>query len=421
MTQTYQRRLIDQQLDELMVQLPAILLDGPKAVGKTTTALQRAETVRRMDTPQDQLRYSADDGWITNGVPPILVDEWHRVPGAWDSIKRAVDDDGTGGRFLLTGSLPNRGTHSGAGRITSLRMRPLSFTERGVSRPTVSLGDLMEGRAEPLEGESDVTFEQYCYEISQSGFPGFRHLSGAAHREALLGYLERIIDTDLPELGVSLKRPATMRAWLQSYAAATGTLATWETIRDAANSGYSRAPSKPTVTPYRDALTRLRILDELPAWLPTHNQLSRVAQAPKHYVADPALALALLGYDGSWLMDSHSDAGPDSHRPLVGRLFEALAVLSIRVYAQTNSAQTFHFRQFEGRHEVDVIVQGQNDKLVAVEIKLGQTVESKDIRHLKWLQEKLGSRVADCVLVYSGPVAFRFEGVAVVPLDLLGA
>jgi hypothetical protein len=421
MAETYRRRLIDRQLDDLMMQLPAILLDGPKAVGKTTTALQRAATVRRMDAPLDQVRYSADEGWITRGVPPILVDEWHRAPGVWDSVKRSVDDDSAGGRFLLTGSLPTRGTHSGAGRITSLRMRPLSMAERMDSPPTVSLGDLLEGVAGVIEGESDVTFEQYCYEISQSGFPGFRHLSGASHSEALLGYLERIFDTDLPELGVSLRRPATMRAWLRAYAAATGTLATWEIIREAANSGYTQAPSKPTVTPYRDALTRLRILDELPAWLPTRNDLSRVAQAPKHYVADPALALALLGYDGSWLIDSGSDEASDSQRPLVGRLFEALAILSIRVYAQTNFAQTFHFRQFEGRHEVDAIVQGHNGKLLAIEIKLGATVESRDIRHLKWLQEKLGSQVADCVLIYTGPVAFRFEGVAVVPLALLGA
>jgi predicted AAA+ superfamily ATPase len=294
------------------------------------------------------------------------------------------------------------------------------MAERTETTPTVSLRALLEGTEGPIEGESDATFQHYCNEIAQSGFPGFRSYSGSALTEALAGYLERIFDTDLPELGVKLKKPATMRAWMRAYAAATGTLANWETIRDAANTGSIEAPSKPAVLPFRDALTRLRILDELPAWLPTHNELSRVSQAPKHYLADPALALALLGYDGSWLVDSGLESPADSNRPLLGRLFEALALLSIRVYAQTIFAQTFHFRQFDGRHEIDAMVQGRNGKLLAIEIKLGATVESKDLKHLKWLKEELGPQIVDTVLIYSGPAAFRYEGVAVVPLDLLG-
>lgn len=417
----YQSRLIDRQLDLLLKELPAVLLDGPKAVGKTTTATQRANTLWAMDTPEARFVQDNDPLALTSGAKPILVDEWHRAPSVWDTIKRAVDADPTPGRFLLTGSLPSAGTHSGAGRITSLRMRPLSLQERGTPPPTVSLGALLEGRAEAITGNSSMTFADYCDEMGRSGFPGLRHLSAFAREQALEGYIERIIDSDLPEMGLRVKRPATMRAWLTSYAAATATTASWETIRDAANTGSTNAPSKVTVMPYRDALTRLRILDELPAWLPGGNDFSRVGQSPKHFLADPALALRLLGHDATQLGELSRTHTSGSHGPLLGRLFEALAVLSIRTYAQTNFATTSHFRDGNGRHEIDVIVQGRNGSVVALEIKLGMTVNDSDFRHLRWLKGHLGDRLTDMVVVYSGSLAFRKDGIAVVPLALLGA
>jgi hypothetical protein len=204
-----------------------------------------------------------------------------------------VDKDYSGGQFLLTGSLPDAGTHFGAGKIASLRMRPMSFAERGLEEPTISFEDLLNGKAD-VQGETDFGPAQYGEEIARSGFFGIRGLEGGALDVALDGYIERIIDTDMKDLGFSVRRPATLRAWMASYAAATATNAKWETIRDAASQGSNEPPAKSTVIPYRDALTRLRILDELSAWLPTKNQFTRASAGSKHYLADAALALRLL-------------------------------------------------------------------------------------------------------------------------------
>lgn len=139
----YRRRVVDDDLDELFDSLAAILLDGPKGVGKTTTAQQRCTTTRRLDRGAERAVVEADPLIIVEGQRPVLIDEWQRVPEVFDAVRSLVDDDATAGQFLLTGSAPTQATHSGAGRIPSLRMRPLTLPERGVAEPTVSLKDLL--------------------------------------------------------------------------------------------------------------------------------------------------------------------------------------------------------------------------------------------------------------------------------------
>jgi hypothetical protein len=141
----YVRRVVDEVLDGLLPALPAVLLDGPKAVGKTATALQRSTTVWRLSRPAQASVVSADPQQALDGPPPVLLDEYQRVPALFDAVREAVDEDSAPGRFLLTGSAPPPGSHSGAGRITTVRMRPLTLPERGASTPTVSLASLFEG------------------------------------------------------------------------------------------------------------------------------------------------------------------------------------------------------------------------------------------------------------------------------------
>jgi predicted AAA+ superfamily ATPase len=415
----YRKRVVDTVLDNLLQELPAVLLDGPKAVGKTTTALRRAQTVRRFDRTDDRFLAEADDDWALNGGRPVLLDEWHRVPAVWDAVKRAVDADRSGGQFILTGSLPQASTHSGAGRITALRMRPMTLSERGGHPPTVSLTALARGN-EAVTGDTELGLPHYVEEIFRSGFPGFRELTDDTRRVALRGYVQRIIDSDLPELGFPLRKPASLLAWLSAYAAATATTAKWETIRQAATPGSSDPPTKVTVMGYRDALTRLRILDELPPWLPTSTSLKRLAQAPKHFLADPALAVTLLDLT---IRDVLGDTRRDSesaYTPLVGRLFEALAVLSVRVYAEGMGASVSHFRDVDNRREVDLIVQLSSGAILPIEIKMGNTVTAADTKHLKWLRDTLPGKVVDSMVLYGGRRAFRQDGIAVVPLSLLG-
>lgn len=415
----YKKRIVDDLLDSLTPQLPAILLDGPKAVGKTSTALQRAKTVKRLDRSDERNLAAANPDWITQGEKPILLDEWQRSPDVWAEIKAAVDKNFTGGQYLLTGSLPGSATHSGAGRITAVRMRPLSLAEREIEQPTVSLKKLLDGSAD-IEGETLAGLNAYAREMTLSGFPAIRTLSARALKVALDGYIDRIIDADVKEAGLSIRKPASLRSWITSYAAATATTASWETIRDAANTGSHEPPAKTTVIPYRDALTRLRILDELPAWAPSRNQFTKVSLSPKHFLADPALALRLMNYDSETIQSASGFGRYKFDRPLIGRMFEALAVQSVQTYAQAAFARLSHFRDAKGRHEVDMIVEREDGKVLAIEVKLSATPDPTDGKHLKWLKSEISDQLIDSVVIYAGKYAYRHNDIAYVPLALLG-
>jgi len=415
----YKKRIVDDILDTLMPELPAILLDGPKAVGKTSTAAQRAKTTKRFDRADERTFAAANPAWITQGERPILLDEWQRSPDVWGEVKSAVDGDFSGGQYLLTGSLPSAETHSGAGRITTVRMRPLSIAERDIEMPTVSLKKLLEGSA-TIEGETSIDINDYAKEMMKSGFPAIRTLSGRALRVALDGYLERIIDADIREVGLSIRKPASLRSWITAYAAATATTASWETIRDAANSGSNEPPAKSTVIPYRDALSRLRILDELPAWTSSHNQIAKASLTAKHFLADPALALRLMNYDSETILTAASFGKAQYDLPLIGRMFEALAVQSIQTYAQATFARLAHFRDTNGRHEVDMIVEREDGKVLGIEVKLSSTPEASDGKNLKWLKSEIGEQLIDSIVIYAGKYAYRHNGIAYVPLALLG-
>jgi hypothetical protein len=335
-----------------------------------------------------------------------------------------VDQGSPPSQFLLTGSASPAAapTHSGAGRIVTVRMRPLSLAERGLEAPAVSLRDLLAGDRPEISGRTTVRLDDYVDEIVRSGLPGLRSYRGRALRAQLDGYLNRIIDTDFQEQGLPVRRPETLRRWIAAYAAATATTASYETIRDAATGGQQDKPSRSATQPWRDVLERLWILDPVPAWLPTQNYLNRLAQLPKHHLADPALAAAMLGIDADALLKG-VEAGPRIPRSglLLGRLFESLVTLSLRVYAQAAEAQLRHLRLHGGSQEVDLIIERSDRRIIAIEVKLSRTVDEDDVRHLLWLREKIGADLLDAVVINTGPEAYRRkDGIAVIPAVLLG-
>lgn len=424
----YRRRVVDDEIDVLFSSLAAISLEGAKAVGKTETALQRARTVRRLDEDEQRALFEADQARLLEGDRPILLDEWQRLPSSWDVVRRAVDDRRTlPGSFLLTGSAsPSSDTniHSGAGRIVSIQMRPLTLSERALDKPAVSLAALLRGDRGPLGGETGIGLADYANEIVTSGFPGLRGLPERAVRAQLDGYIDRIVEREFPQLGLSLRNPALLRRWLAAYAAASSSTASYEKIRDAATGGTQDKPAKTAVAPYRDALERLWVVDPVPAWAPTRNHLRRLSSPPKHQLVDPALAARLLGAGvGALLHQEHLPAEPVIPRdgPLVGALFESLVTNDVRVYAQAAEARVGHLRTAAGEHEIDLVVARADGRVVAIEVKLSAAVTDGDTRHLKWLKERLGEDVLDLIVVTTGAYAYRRpDGIGVVPAALLG-
>ena len=204
----YLRRIIDDELDDLFSQVPAIAIDGPKAVGKTTTAEQRVRGLLKLDSRANRAAIEADPELVRARARPLLIDEWQKVPEVWDVVRRICDEDPTGGQFLLVGSAapaPAATAHSGAGRIGRLRMRPMTLSERGVSDPTVSLRGLLSGGRSPLAGSCPLRLGDYAEEILASGFPGLRGLTPRALKFQLDSYLRNAVDRDVPEQGLAVR------------------------------------------------------------------------------------------------------------------------------------------------------------------------------------------------------------------------
>ena len=421
---TYQRRIVDDVLDTLAAEAPAIALAGPKAVGKTTTAEQRARTVYRLDDVLAREAYINAPRPFA-GVPgPILLDEWQHVPDVWNPVRRAVDDGAPAGRFLLAGSAaPDEAAiHSGAGRIIPLRLRPLSLAERGLTPPAVSLADALAGRLGAVEATTAVAFPDYAREITASGLPGIRRYSPRVRAQYLDAYLANVVQREFADQGLKVRRPDTLRRWLRAYAAATGTTAGYSAILAAATPGEADKPAIKTTIAYRDILDGLYLLDEIGPWDPGGVSMARLAQTPKHFLADPALAARLLGIDEATLLDGPLEPafGP-RYGSIAGRLFEALVALSLQTYAAALGARVSYLRTRNGDHEVDFLVQA-GQSVVAIEVKLAPTVTDADVRHLVWLRRQLGSRLREAIVLTTGPAAYRraTDQILALPAALLG-
>lgn len=229
------------------------------------------------------------------------------------------------------------------------------------------------------------------------------------------------MERELPENGATIRRPAALKSWLSAYGAATATDASYTAILDAATAGEDDKPARGTVDSYREHLTRIFVLDPIPAWIPTFNPLKRLTRTPKHHLVDPALAARLVGVGKAGLLRGDGDRVAASTGTWLGALFESLTAQSVRVYAGAVSARLGHLRTKDSTREIDLIVEAGDRQVVAIEVKLSATVNDHDVRHLNWLQHQIGDRLSDRVIVTTGEYAYRRpDGVEVVPLALLG-
>ena len=413
----YRPRVVDAELAERLTAASAVVVEGPKACGKTATASRQAASGVLLDIDDNARRAAElDPRLVLAGERPRLIDEWQTAPAVWNHIRRAADTEPGPGRFILTGSAvpaDDITRHSGAGRISRLRMRPMSLFELGVSDGRVSLGGLLES-AEAEAPAPEVDIPGLAELVCRGGWPG---LLGAGLDQAVRfsrDYLDEVRRIDVPRLGAR-RDPNRLLRLIRSLARNVASEASVRTL--AADTGGARERLHvETVSAYLDALERLFVIEELPAYSTHLRSRSRLRKAPKRYFADPSLAAAALR------------AGPDrllADLELFGFLFESLVVRDLRVYAQANDAEVYHYRDNTGL-EVDAVIETASGAWMAAEVDLGgeRAVDAAASSLLKLRKRVDASRVGETaklvVITATGYGYERPDGIAVSPIGALG-
>ena len=423
---SYIPRVADRELARRLALAGAVVIEGPRACGKTTTARQAASSEVLMDAdPSVPEAMAVDPRLVLEGSTPRLIDEWQMEPDIWNYIRRAVDDRAGKGHFILTGSAvpPDDITrHTGAGRISRLRLRPLSLFElagaahrdpREREGVRVSLRRLLRGEPAPSL-RHEMSLDEIADLVCVGGWPG--HLREWSPSDAIAAnrdYLEEICRTDIRRADGIARDPAKVWRLLGSIARNTATCASVATMAADA-SGADASLSDETARSYLEALERLMVVEPQPPWAPHLRSRSRLRNTPKRHFADPSLAVAALG------------AGPEHLlRDLrwFGFLFESMVVRDLRVHAQADDARVYHYRDNTDL-EVDAIVDGGPDRWAAFEIKLGAgRIEEAAQTLLKFADrvdtERMGAPAALGVVTGSPYGYRRPDGVSVIPVGAL--
>lgn len=422
----YEKRLIDSILKEYVDELPAILLEGAKAVGKTETCKQLASTEYSMDNAAQRELLQNNPDIILQNAKPVLIDEWQLAPSLWSYVRHAVDDGLPNGSVLFTGSSirVNSRVHSGAGRIIRLKLRPYSIEERNLSDSYIRIEDLFNFDSKAtVNGETDKTLVDYLDEIYRSGFPGIRNKSERIQKVLLKSYVTNIAEHEFEENGFKILNPHSLLAWMRIYAASIGTETKQSTLINAATASDA-IPSAPTVSKYREALEILDITDEVQPFLPMGKIYGNLAKGTKHFMLDPAIALSLLGVEKDELIDYQVPKYVSKfHQTLTGQLIESFVYQSLVVYADVNDAQLSYYRNSRGTREIDFILQ-KGHRLILFEVKTNPDVRDWYVRHLNWFEDEIGDEFkVTKVLLNTGRYAYtrQEDHVHVIPLALLGA
>ena len=413
----YRPRVVDSELQDLMGFMGAVLIDGPKAVGKTVTASQAANTVFRMEV--DRAARAALDAYpdqLFAAPTPILFDEWQETPDIWNLVRRAVDDHSEKGLYLLTGSSrprDNARLHSGAGRIGRLRMRPMSLFESGHSSGAISLASIMEG-AEPSGSPVALSVPELIERIVVGGWPETINLPQRSARAWLAAYNRNIIEVDLPALGPR-RNPGNFARLLGSLARAVGTPLRRSAVAIEVG-GHTGPVDEKTLTHYLEALDRLMLTESLPAWQPHMRSRTRLRTTPVHHFVDPSIGVAALGVGSAELLADLEAAGFQ---------FESLALRDLRIYSQRLDGSLSSWRDTQLNKEIDAVLELPNGRWAGFEFKLGEAQADAAAESLLGMASKVDAarhgEPAALVVVTGGRFAYRRpDGVLVVPITALG-
>ena len=419
----YRKRIADEILVRKLEGKGAVLIEGPKWCGKTTTAEQLAASVLYMDEPekkeQNITMAELNPKRLLAGAVPRLIDEWQLAPKLWDAIRFEVDHRGELGQFLLTGSAvppdTKEITHSGTGRFTWLTMRPMSLYESGDSTGEVSLKELFTGAAE-IDGASTLNIERLAFLVCRGGWPQAVDMREEIALDQAMDYYDAVVHSDINRADNVQKNPDKVRRLMRSYARNQGGQVPNTVLAKDVSANDETSISEETVAAYLNALRKIFVVEDMPAWNPNLRSKTAIRSSDTRYYVDPSIAAAALGIGPSDLLNDLKT---------FGFLFETLCIRDLRVFADAISGEVYHYRDKDGQ-ECEAVIHLRNGKYGLIEIKLGgDKLIEEGAKSLKAMEAKIDTDKMNTpsflmVLTGIGDYAYRRQdGVFVVPIGCL--
>lgn len=420
---SYKPRIADSLLERKLRGKGAVIVEGPKWCGKTTTAEQLAKSVLYMSKPEDLkenlLMADIDPYSLLEGETPRLIDEWQIAPGLWDAVRFEVDHRGGVGHFILTGSaVPPRTAemvHSGTGRFSRMKMRPMSLYESMESSGKVSLGELF-SQPKKIFANNDLKIDELAFLICRGGWPDSIDMEQDIALDQAFDYFDAVVNVDISRVDNVKREPERAKRLMKSYSRHQGTQTAYTVIRDDIALNDADSLTEDTVYSYTNALRKIFVIEDMPAWNPNLRSRTAIRTSDTRYFVDPSIAVASLGLGPKDLLRDLNT---------MGLLFETLCVRDLRVYADSLFGNVYHYRDKSGL-ECDAVVHLRDGSYGLIEIKLGgDRLIEEGSRNLKALSEKIDTTKMKepsflMVLTGTGKYAYRREdGIYVVPIGCL--
>ena len=417
----YLPRIADDLLDRSLKASGAVLIEGPKWCGKTSTAFHKAKTAIYMQDPDQRANYlqiaSIKPSILLQGDTPRLIDEWQLAPILWDSVRHEVDLRNDTGQFILTGSavpvLDEKISHTGTGRISRIRMRTMSLFESNDSNGQVSLNKVFEGSDE-VKGVSTLDIEKIAECIVRGGWPASLGTERAVYEKRVIDYVDSVVEMDVSSVDGVAKDPQKASALLRSISRNVSTEASMETLRRDIQGGENGIISIPTIVSYLNALQRIFVVEDLEAWNPSIRSKTPLRTSPKRHFVDPSIACASLGISGVKLLKDFNT---------FGYLFESLCVRDLRVYADYLDGKIYHYRD-KTNLECDAVIVLRDGRWGAIEVKMGASEFDLAAENLTKLKDRVNTdkMMEPSFLMILSATDFAYtreDGIHVVPIGCL--
>ena len=419
----YRKRIADEILARKLEGKGAVLIEGPKWCGNTTTAEQIAASILYMDEPekkeQNITMSELNPKRLLKGAAPRLIDEWQIAPKLWDAIRFEVDHRGELGQFVLTGSAvpadTKEITHSGTGRFTRLTMRPMSLYESGDSTGEVSLKDLFDGAAE-IDGASELDIDRLAFLVCRGGWPQAVDMRDEIALDQAMDYYDAVVRSDINRADGVQKNSKKVHRLMRSYARNQGSQIPNTVLAQDVSANDEVSMSDETVAAYVSALRKIFVVEDMPAWNPNLRFRTAIRSSDTRYYIDPSIAAAALGIGPNDLVNDLKT---------FGFLFETLCIRDLRVFADSLNGEVYHYRDRDGQ-ECDAVAHLRNGKYGLIEIKLGgDRLIEEGAKSLKAMEAKIDTDKMNApsflmVLTGTGDYAYRRQdGVYVVPIGCL--